>query len=129
MLTIDSGSANQKGPKKTMVETASDLPILDEQQLKRQTMNDPDLEVEILSLFITEVERLVKQVEETENTAKRLERFHAIKGLARNIGAQKLAMIAASAENGDGGDIQQIRSAVENVIAYIKTSEGGIKPL
>ena len=71
----------------------------------------------------------MKQVEESENTAKRLERFHAIKGLARNIGAQKLATIADAAENGDSADVQNIRSAIENVIAYIKTAEGGIKPL
>jgi len=47
-----------------MTETANDLPILDEVHLKRQTMDDPDLEVEILSLFINEAERLLRQIEE-----------------------------------------------------------------
>lgn len=112
-----------------MAETANDLPILDEHHLKRQTMNDPDLEVEILSLFITEAERLMRQIEATDNPAKRVERFHALKGLARNVGAQKLAAIAASLEEGDSADIQVIRSAVENVVAYIKTEDGGVKPL
>jgi HPt (histidine-containing phosphotransfer) domain-containing protein len=112
-----------------MTETANDLPILDESQLKRQTMNDPDLEVEILSLFIAEAERLVRQIEEDENQAKRLDRFHAIKGLARNIGAEKLAMIAGSLENGDSGDVEEIRSAVDNVIAYITTADGKVQPL
>jgi HPt (histidine-containing phosphotransfer) domain-containing protein len=112
-----------------MPETANDLPILDEDQLKRQTMNDPDLEVEILSLFINEAERLLRQIEETENIAKRMERFHAIKGLARNVGALKLAKIAAGLEEGDSDDIVEIRAAVENVIAYIKTSDGKVQPL
>lgn len=112
-----------------MTETANDLPILDEHQLKRQTMNDPDLEVEILSLFIAEAERLLRQMEETESTTKRLERFHAIKGLARNVGALKLAKIADSLEDGSSDDIREIRLAVENVIAYITTADGKVKPL
>jgi len=112
-----------------MTETANDLPILDESHLKRQTMNDPALEVEILSLFINEAERLVRQIEETANVAKRVERFHALKGLARNVGALKLAMIAASLENGDSDDVQEIRRAVENVIAYITTADGKVQPL
>lgn len=112
-----------------MTETANDLPILDERQLKRQTMNDPDLEVEILSLFIAEAERLLRQMEETESTAKRIERFHAIKGLARNVGALKLAKIADSLEDGSSDDIREIRLAVENVIAYITTADGKVQPL
>lgn len=92
-------------------------------------MNDPDLEVEILSLFITEVERLMRQIEETDSPAKRVERFHAVTGLARNVGAQELAVIAAGLERGDSDDIRSIRSAVENVIAYIKTADGSVKPL
>lgn len=112
-----------------MTESASDLPILDEHHLKRQTMNDPDLETEILALFVTEAERLVKQIEETENIGTRLERIHAIRGLARNVGALKLAKIASNAENGDGSEIQQIRSAVDNVIAYIRTADGRAKML
>lgn len=110
-----------------MNETANDLPILDEQHLKRQTMDDPDLETEILALFITEAERLVRQIEETRNVQTRLERIHAISGLARNIGARKLAMIASNAQYGDVSDITEIRAAVENVIEYINTAEGSNK--
>ena len=107
-----------------MVQTPSNLPILDEQHLKRQTMDNPDLETEILALFVTEAERLVRQIEESESVRTRLERIHAIRGLARNIGAQKLAMIAQNAEKGDEFDVREIRTAVENVITYIKTVEG-----
>ena len=112
-----------------MTETANDLPILNESWLKRQSMNDPDLEVEILSLFINEAERLIRQIEETDSTAKRLERFHAIRGLASNIGAEKLAKIAATRQNGDGDDVKEIKTAVNNVIAYITTTDGKVQTL
>jgi len=112
-----------------MTESANDLPILNENWLKRQSMNDPDLEVEILSLFINEAERLIRQIDETESTAKRLERFHAIRGLASNIGAEKLAKIAATRQNGDDDDVKEIRTAVANVIAYITTADGKIQAL
>lgn len=112
-----------------MVESATDLLILDEQHLKRQTMSDPDLEVEILSLFITEAERLMSQIEQTQNAAKRLERFHAVKGLASNVGAKKLAGIMASLKTGDAGDVAHARAAVDQVIAYIRTSDGRVSPL
>ncbi len=112
-----------------MTESANDLPILNENWLKRQSMNDPDLEVEILSLFINEAERLIRQIGETESAAKRLERFHAIRGLASNIGAEKLAKIAATRQNGDDDDVNEIRTAVDNVIAYITTADGKIQAL
>ena len=112
-----------------MTETANDLPILDEVHLKRQTMDDPDLEVEILSLFINEAERLLRQIEEAEDVGKCIDRFHAMKGLARNIGAQKLALICGTLENGDSEDIREVRTAVENVIAYIRTADGDVEPL
>lgn len=107
-----------------MVEAADNLPILDEHHLRRQTMNDPDLETEILALFVTEAERLIRQIEDADDTATRLERIHAIRGLARNVGAEKLAKIAAGAENADEPDIQNIRRAVDTVVAYIRTADG-----
>ena len=91
-------------------------------------MADPDLETEILALFVTEAERLIRQIEETDDVTIRLERIHAIRGLARNIGAQQLATIALNAEHGDGSDVPAIRAAVDNVIAYIKTAEGRVDP-
>ena len=112
-----------------MTESANDLPILNEARLKRQSMDDPDLEVEILSLFINEAERLIRQIDETESSAKRLERFHAIRGLASNIGAEKLAKIAATRQNGDAEDVREIKTAVDNVIAYITSADGKVQAL
>lgn len=111
-----------------MVQTPGNLPILDEQHLKRQTMDNPELETEILALFVTEAERLLRQIEESEDVRTRFERIHAIRGLARNIGAQKLAMIALNAEKADALDLKEIRAAVDEVITHIKTAEGRVEP-
>ena len=128
-MTITLNDIVEKETGRTMDKAANNLPILDEHHLRRQTMNDPDLETEILSLFVTEAERLIRQIEGTKDVRTRMERIHAIRGLARNVGAQRLAMIAAVAENCDETDIRNIRLAVDTVVAYIRTSERPLKQM
>ncbi len=71
------------------------LPILDLAQLRRQSLGDPALEVEILALFSTELEGLLRQVEEAAGNHQRGERLRAIIAVARNTGAARLSTTRA----------------------------------
>ena len=53
--------------------------------------------LDLHGLFVTEAERLIVQIEEMDEIGIRLERIHAIRGLARNVGAQELAVTAHNA--------------------------------
>ena len=101
----------------------STLPILDLAQFQRQTMGSESLQVEILSLFVSEVERLLRQVETAEDPQTRRDRIHAMVGLARNVGAVRLSRLAhrihAQAEDGPA-EIEPLREAVEETVGYIR---------
>ncbi|MBZ8134734.1 Hpt domain-containing protein [Afifella sp. IM 167] len=96
--------------------------ILNEAHLARQTMGDAELQREILSLFVAEAERLLRQVHEAKDPVKRAERVHALKGLARNVGAERLALAASDAQAEAArpeGDLSDLGMAVEEVIAHL----------
>jgi HPt (histidine-containing phosphotransfer) domain-containing protein len=101
-------------------------PVLDLAHLERQTMGDRALRAEILSLFTAEVERLLVQVEETDDADKRVERLHAVAGLARNVGATRLAHVARGLEEDarEGGGavrLDPLRAAVREVLDAIRS--------
>jgi hypothetical protein len=106
--------------------TASDtIPVFDSARLHRQTMGDPSVQVEVLSLFVAEVERLMRQVEEAEDGALRGDRLRGLIALARNIGAMRLAQEARAAETQIGTeqpDLSALRAAVVETIAFVQRS-------
>ncbi len=67
------------------------IPVFDAAQLNRATSGDASLQVEVLALFVAEAERLMRQVEDAADPQVRGDRLRALIGLARNIGAAKLA--------------------------------------
>jgi len=96
--------------------------ILNEAHLARQTMGDTELQREVLALFIAEAERLLRQVHEAKEPAMRVGRVHALKGLARNVGAERLARAAAATESEaakEKGDLAPLGAAVQEVIAHL----------
>lgn len=104
-----------------------DIPIFDDAHLDHQTMGDEDLRVEILALFASEVERLLIQAEQAEEAAALGERLHAIKGLARNVGALRLQHVAAALESecqAGPADLAPLRHAVMEAIEYLHSAPG-----
>jgi HPt (histidine-containing phosphotransfer) domain-containing protein len=102
-----------------------DLPVFDSAHLDHQTMGDEDLRVEILALFASEVERLLMQAERAEDVATLGDRLHAIKGLARNVGALRLKHVATSLESdcrAGPADLAALRHAVMEAIDYLHSA-------
>ena len=98
-------------------------PLLDPVQLNRRTHGNASLQVEVLALFVTEVERLMMQVEDAADPQLRGDRLRALTALARNTGAALLAEQARAAETqiGDGvPDLTALKEAVANTLAFIR---------
>jgi len=99
-----------------------DVPVFDAARLNRNTHGDPVLQIEVLALFVAEVERLMQQLENSIEPTLRAERLRAIMALARNTGAMRLAQEARRMEAGvaDGADIAPLRAAVDETVAYVR---------
>jgi HPt (histidine-containing phosphotransfer) domain-containing protein len=95
-------------------------PVFDAAHLDRQTMGDEALRVEILALFVAEAERLLAQVESAPDQLVRASRMHAMQGLARNVGAKRLAALCRKLENsGEPDDLERLRAAVREAIEQV----------
>jgi HPt (histidine-containing phosphotransfer) domain-containing protein len=106
---------------------ASAAPLLDPLQLKRQTGGDPAFQVEVLSLFIAEAERLVRQIEEASNAPLRKDRLRAMEGLARNIGAVRLAQTARALEPemaSEEPNLEPLHAALAETLTYVRSGGG-----
>ena len=104
-----------------------DIAVFDDAHLDHQTMGDENLRVEILALFASEAERLLIQAERAEDAARLGDRLHAIKGLARNVGALRLPHVATALENdchGGSADLAPLRHAVIEAIEYLHSASG-----
>ena len=97
------------------------LPILEFERLQRRTMGSQPLQVEILSLFSTEAERLVRQAGEAEDPQTRSDRLSALGALAHGIGAVRLADAAEKAGRDISGALQldAVESALREVLQTI----------
>jgi HPt (histidine-containing phosphotransfer) domain-containing protein len=113
---------NRREPDRHMPSTH---PVLDMTQLQRQTTGDEALQVEVLSLFVAEAERLMRQAEEAEDPQLRMERVHAMVGLARNVGALRLAQAARGMEThlvAHPDDLAPLRETLAETLAYLRGS-------
>jgi HPt (histidine-containing phosphotransfer) domain-containing protein len=105
--------------------TNNAVPVIDAVQLNRRTMGDESLQIEVLSLFATEVERLLQQAESAADPAVRVDRLHALAGVARDVGAARLAQAARLAETdiADGPhDFETLRAAIAETLAFVRQS-------
>jgi hypothetical protein len=100
-------------------------PVFDAEKLRRQTLGDETMQVEVLSLFVTEAERLMRQVEAADSSQLRAERLRALIALGRNIGAMRLVQSARMAEShigDDDPDLSGLRAAISDTVAYVHRS-------
>ena len=100
----------------------SPLPILDYAYLRQRAMASQALEVELLSLFIAEVERLMDQVEQARDELERRERLEAMVAAAGSVGAARLRQLARRmrADAAEEPDLDGLRGSVQEVVAYIR---------
>jgi HPt (histidine-containing phosphotransfer) domain-containing protein len=88
-------------------------------------MGDDAMQVELLALFVTEAERLMRQVEDARDPQIRGDRLHAMMGLARNTGAVRLAQIARQLETeitAEDLDLTPLRAVLSDTLAYVHQS-------
>ena len=81
----------------------------------------------MLALFLTEVERLMRQVEDAPDPQLRGERLRALIGVARNIGAARVAHEARALETeiaSETPDASALKAAVEETLAFIRRTGG-----
>ncbi len=101
----------------------NDVPVFDAAQLRRHTMGNASLQVEVLALFVAEAERLLRQVEDAPDPHVRGDRLRALIGAARNIGAARLAKEARALEKqiaSENPDMAPLRDAVEATVAFVR---------
>jgi HPt (histidine-containing phosphotransfer) domain-containing protein len=99
------------------------VPVFDFAQLGRRTMGDSSMQVEMLALFVSEAERLMRQVETAADPQVRGERLHAMIGLARNIGAARLAQTARALEvqiAQETPDLSSLRTALDETLSFVR---------
>jgi hypothetical protein len=99
------------------------VPVLDAAQLGRTTRGDRSLQVEILALFVAEVERLMRQVEDAADPQLRGDRLRALIALSRNTGAAMLAQEARALEKqiaAESPNLAPLRQAVAETLAYVR---------
>lgn len=103
------------------------VPVLDAGKLRRQTMGDAAMQVEVLALFVAEAERLMRQVEDAPNAEVRADRLNAMIGLARNVGADRMAQAARLVEqqiSSEQPDLEPLRAAIAETLAYVQHTTG-----
>jgi HPt (histidine-containing phosphotransfer) domain-containing protein len=99
------------------------IPVFDAAQLNRATSGDAALQVEVLALFVAEIERLMQQVEDAPDPQMRGDRLRALTGLARNTGAALLAHVARTLETQiatESPDLTPLKQAVAETVAFVR---------
>ncbi len=100
---------------------------IDLEHLRRYTLGDPGLELEILGLFAEQLPITIGALEHATTDKEWGMAAHTLKGSARAVGAWPLAALAEDAErlttNGDSGRraaiLQRLEAAADEARAYI----------
>ncbi len=88
--------------------------------LARQTLGDPDLEREILALFLTQL-RTVSDRLAGADSSERLFLVHGLKGTARSVGAFPLAQTASGYEDEPGdAALAAMTACLAQTAAYVE---------
>lgn len=95
--------------------------LLDLVHLSRQTFGDPDLERDVLRLFLDQVESTGRALRATTSAVERGRLYHLVKGSARGVGAFQLAALAEDGEDDPQDDtrLAATLSAIEAVSSRV----------
>jgi hypothetical protein len=111
---LDASDPDRAVPQREDV-TGTTGPV-DMSHLKRYTMGDPDLEREVLDLFIAESPRRVAALREAADDREWKMAAHTLKGSARAVGAWQVAELAQQIERlGFGGEAGIRSVAIERI--------------
>lgn len=106
---------------------ASVLPVIDEAHLRGFTDGEPQLERELAALYVSTarqyVERMRQALESGEGWSGAA---HALKGASANLGARRMAELAAMAEHGapDAATIEALLVGIEEVRSCFERRAG-----
>lgn len=94
---------------------------IDRAHLARQTMDDADLQREVLGLFADQMADMAAVARQADGAARR-RLAHTVKGSARGVGAFALAALAErlEADSGDDALADRLCRAMEDVGAAIR---------
>jgi HPt (histidine-containing phosphotransfer) domain-containing protein len=101
--------------------------LIDHEHLRRYTLGDPGLELEILGLFAEQLPITIGALEHATSDKDWGMAAHTLKGSARAVGAWPLAALAEDAErlttNADSGRraaiLRRLQAAADEARAYI----------
>jgi hypothetical protein len=105
------------------MQTTTLAPMIDAAKLQRRTMGDVSLQVEVLSLFVAEAERLMRQIEDAPTAELRTDRIQAMISVARNVGAERVTQAARVCEkqiSPDEQSLEPLRTALAETLAYVR---------
>ena len=95
-------------------------------QLATNTLGNRDLEVQVLHLFKSQSRSTLERLADEADKTTRLDLVHTLKGSARAIGAQRVAMIC---ENLEGAMKATDDAATESLIAAVDEANRYIRDL
>jgi HPt (histidine-containing phosphotransfer) domain-containing protein len=89
---------------------------LDLEHLRRFTLGDRELELEVLHLFIDQAPRTIAELRKAETADAWRRAAHTLKGSARAVGAWRLATLAEQAERlGHSGEVTEARAMLSEI--------------
>jgi HPt (histidine-containing phosphotransfer) domain-containing protein len=104
-------------------ETGLDAPI-DLVQLATNTLGNRDLEVQVLHLFRSQSTNTLVRLAGESDAIIRMDLVHTLKGSARAVGAERVALVCETLENrmrsGLDATTDGLAAAVEEVNGYIR---------
>ena len=89
--------------------------------LSSQTLGDPELEREVLGVFLNHAQVYLDTWKAAGNANARKRAAHALKGAARSIGAWELAEMAEKAEGKDFPARAKLETEMHRVCDYIRS--------
>ncbi len=95
-----------------MAGQAQEDPAVDLSVLRAQTGGDPNLEREVLGIFLTRSASELARLKAAENADDRRKIAHGLAGSAAAVGALKVARLASSVERGNTVAIVALETAI-----------------
>jgi HPt (histidine-containing phosphotransfer) domain-containing protein len=97
--------------------------------LARQTLGDPELEREVLGLFVVQARAVIGMLGEAGDQRRRMELAHTLKGSARSVGAWRVAADAEGCEAMIAASEASWRAALDRLAVSIREAIAAIGEL